>query len=129
MQVVHAAVVVSRSETLQGVSRIVIIGKLVPLRVLLLMHHHLYYLLFIEGLLPFLSFLEVLEVFKLVACFILHDLTHAIRHGILLLLLNPVSVVIFGVSPVASPSVGRRILTRVLLVVLLLLSLKLLLLQ
>lgn len=63
------------------------------------MHHHLNDLLFIKRLLSLVSFLEVLEVFKVlvVTRVILHYhlFTHAIGHGKLLLLLDPISMVVF----------------------------------
>jgi hypothetical protein len=94
---VHAAVVVARRETLQWMSRIMIVKELVSLRVLLLMHHHLHDLLFIKRFLPLVTFLVVLEVFKLVIiCVILHHFTHTVCNGkLLLLLFYPVSVVVF----------------------------------
>jgi hypothetical protein len=74
-----------------------IVKELVPLRILLLMHHHLYDLLFIKRLISLVTFLVVLEVFKLVIiCVILHHFTHTVGYGkLLLLLFNPVSVVVF----------------------------------
>ena len=76
-----------------------IVKELVPLRVLLLMHHHLHDLLFIKGLLPLFPFLEVLEVFKLLM--IIQFTPHAVGHGKLLLLFDPIPVVVFRVSTVA----------------------------
>jgi hypothetical protein len=74
-----------------------IVKELVPLRILLLMHHHLYDLLFIKRLLPLVTFLVVLEVFKLVIiCVILHHFTHTVSNWkLLLLLFYPISVVVF----------------------------------
>jgi hypothetical protein len=74
-----------------------IVKELVPLWVLLLMHHHLHDLLLIKRLLPLDTFLVVLEVFKLVIiCVILHHFTHAVGYGkLLLLLFDPVSMVVF----------------------------------
>jgi hypothetical protein len=94
---VHATVVVARCETLQWMSRIMIVKELVSLRILLLMHHHLYNLLFIKRLLSLLTLLVVLEVFKLVIiCVILQHFTHTVGYGkLLLLLFYPVSVVVF----------------------------------
>ena len=76
-----------------------IVKELVPLRVLLLMHHHLHDLLFIKGLLPLFPFLEVLEVFKLLM--IIQFTPNAVSHGKLLLLFHPIPVVVFRVSTVA----------------------------
>ena len=80
-------------------SRVIIVKELVSLSVLLLMHHHLNDLLFIKRLLSLVSFLEVLEVFKVLVItrVILHHhlFTHAIGHGKLLLLLDPISMVVF----------------------------------
>jgi hypothetical protein len=78
-------------------SRIMIVKELVPLRILLLMHHHLHDLLFIKRLLSLVTLLVVLKVFKLVIiCVILHHFTHTVGYRkLLLLLFNPVSVVVF----------------------------------
>ena len=95
-------------------TRIVIALHIISMGVLLLLHHHLNYLLFIERLLPSFSFL--LEVFKWIANrhFIMHHEHHLLTLIIvkLLLVFHPISVVVLGISPVASI---RTILTCVLL--------------